>query len=51
MENVQENVEKDIKYSYQHYKKLGGIINEKDYQSVLDRARNTATLDNKELGN
>ncbi len=29
---------------YERYKKLGGIINEKDYVSALARAKNTATL-------
>ncbi|MDO8600117.1 MAG: hypothetical protein Q7R73_00665 [bacterium] len=46
MENVQENIEKDAQHSYQHYKELGGIINEKDYQSALDRAKNIMISDN-----
>ncbi len=29
---------------YGRYKKLGGIINEKDYESALTRAKNTTTL-------
>lgn len=29
---------------YQRYKELGGIINEKDYESALTRARNTVAL-------
>lgn len=33
--------------SYERYTELGGIINEKDYQSALDRLGNT--LDRKEL--
>lgn len=66
MENAQEHAEKNEseKYSYQHYKELGGIINEKDYKSALDRAEtiknwkdyksalvtnNLATLDNESL--
>lgn len=41
MENTQEHMGKDEseKYAYQHYKELGGIINEKDYQSAIDRAK------------
>ncbi len=31
--------------SYQNYKSLGVIINEKDYLSALARAKDTATLD------
>lgn len=30
--------------NYQHYVELGGIINEKDYQSALGRMNNTSTL-------
>lgn len=30
---------------YQRYQELGGIINEKDYESVLARVRNITTLD------
>jgi len=33
--------------SYQRYVELGGIINEKDYQSALDRMDKTRTLDRK----
>ncbi len=33
------------KNCYERYRKLGGIINEKDYGSALARTRNTATLD------
>jgi len=49
MENVKENVEKDSKHSYPRYKALGGIINEKDYKSALDRAQSMAALENKSL--
>jgi|SRR3989338_10054939 len=49
MENSQENIEKDSLYSYRQYQEFGGIINEKDYQNVLTRAENMATLDNKSL--
>lgn len=38
-DNTQENK------SYRQYWESGGIINEKDYESVLTRARNTTTLD------
>ena len=31
--------------NYGRYQELGGIINEKDYQSALDRARATTTID------
>lgn len=31
--------------TYERYKSLGGIINEKDYQSALDRAKHTTTFD------
>jgi len=30
---------------YERYKELGGIINEKDYESALTRAKNTTALD------
>ncbi len=30
---------------YEQYQGLGGIINKKDYQSALDRAKDTTTLD------
>ncbi len=30
---------------YERYQKLGGIINEKDYESALARAKNTTVLD------
>ena len=30
---------------YERYQELGGIINEKDYESALARAKNTTTLD------
>lgn len=30
---------------YRRYQELGGIINEKDYDSALARAKNTITLD------
>lgn len=33
--------------SYQEYQGLGGIINEKDYQNALARAKNTTTLDDR----
>ncbi len=39
-----QNAEKENNY-YERYKKLGGIINEKDYESALARAKNTTTLD------
>ncbi len=32
-------------HNYEQYKRLGGIINEKDYQSALDRAKNITTLE------
>ena len=34
--------------NYQHYLELGGIINEKDYQSALDRMNSVHTLDRKD---
>ncbi len=33
------------KNCYERYKKLGGIINEKDYESALTRAKNATILD------
>lgn len=33
------------KNCYKRYRELGGIINEKDYKSILTRADNTAVLD------
>ena len=38
-DNIKENK------SYRQYWESGGIINEKDYESILTRARNTTTLD------
>ena len=35
----------DAENNYERYQKLGGIINEKDYESALNRAKNTTTLD------
>ena len=49
MRNKQESAEVGSKYSYQQYRELGGIINEEDYQSALDRAQSTARLDNESL--
>ncbi|MEK7608448.1 MAG: hypothetical protein AAB495_02625 [Patescibacteria group bacterium] len=40
-----EGVQYAPKGDYEKYKSLGGIINEKDYQSALDRAEKTTTLD------
>ena len=34
-----------LEYNYPHYLELGGIINEKDYQSVIDRVNKTHILD------
>lgn len=46
-----QNIEKETadipENSYQRYVELGGIINEKDYQSALDRMDKTRTLDRK----
>jgi hypothetical protein len=36
-----------LENSYQHYLELGGVINEKDYQSALDRMHNARVLDRK----
>ena len=36
-----------FKNNYQHYLELGGIINEEDYKSALDRMNNTRALDRK----
>lgn len=49
MKNEQENAEEGLKSSYESYQSMGGVINEKDYQSALDRAKNTLMLDNKSL--
>lgn len=49
MRNRQENADVGLKYSYQRYQELGGVINEEDYQSALDRAQSTIALDNKAL--
>ena len=49
MRNKQENVEFGSKYSYQQYRELGGVINEEDYQSVLNCAQSAVTVDNKAL--
>ena len=38
----------NLENSYQRYLELGGIINEKDYQSALDRMSKTRTLDRKD---
>ena len=43
--NMKESFSSQDKNSYQHYMELGGIINEKDYQSALDRSKQTITLD------
>lgn len=32
-------------HTYERYKSLGGIINEQDYQSAMDRAGNATTVD------
>lgn len=37
----------NLENSYQRYLELGGVINEKDYQSALDRMNKTHTLDRK----
>lgn len=42
--DVQDTPEKN---NYQRYVELGGIINEKDYESALIRARNTTTIPDK----
>ena len=49
MENMEENTKTETESSYQQYRKMGGVINEKDYKSALDRAKNAAALDNKSL--
>ena len=49
MENTEENTKKETESSYQQYLAMGGIINEKDYQSALDRAKSAVALDNKSL--
>ncbi|MCX6765757.1 MAG: hypothetical protein NT136_02250 [Candidatus Moranbacteria bacterium] len=38
-----------LENSYQRYLELGGIINKKDYQSVLDGMNKTRTLDRENL--
>ena len=40
----------NLENNYQHYLELGGIINEKDYQSALDRMNNAYALDKKSPG-
>ncbi|MEK7138684.1 MAG: hypothetical protein AAB799_00705 [Patescibacteria group bacterium] len=32
-------------YSYEHYKELGGIINEEDYASSLEKSRSLTSVD------
>lgn len=49
MESEQENIKDDSKDLYQQYQELGGIINEKDYQSALDRVQKMSELNNKSL--
>ena len=41
MESVQNTTEQ---YDYEQYKKLGGIINEKDYKNALLRAKNKKNI-------
>ena len=41
MESVQNTTEQ---YSYEQYKKLGGILNEKDYADALLRAKNIKNI-------
>lgn len=43
--NMKEGFSSQDENSYQHYTEIGGIINEKDYQSVLTRSKHTTTLD------
>ena len=40
----------NLENNYKHYLELGGIINEKDYQSALDRMNNAYALDKKSPG-
>lgn len=44
-EKVKRESTEDIsEYNYEQYQDMGGIINEKDYQNALNRARDTVTL-------
>lgn len=44
-QGIEEGTNSENENNYQHYLELGGIINEKDYRSALDRMDNARVID------